>query len=180
MVARFECRRLGRDDLQRVAEIDRTEHIAVLLVQDGERLIERDGNWDATAWDPDGDGPHSVAAKVRELHGYLDIGGIALGAETDGCMVGIGVVVPRLRTGVAQLAFLHVSAPWRGTGVGSMLSAQLDQIAKSAGATQMVVSATPSGNTVTFYRHRGFTPMAYPLQELAEREPDDIHMQKFL
>lgn len=180
MAARFDLRRLSRDELVRVAEIDRTEHIDVLLVQHGERLVELEGSWNSTAWEREGDGPHSVAAKVRELHGYLDIGGIALGAEADGRMVGIGVVIPQLRPGLAQLAFLHVSAPWRGTGVGSVLSAQLDDIARAAGASEMVVSATPSRNTVTFYVNRGFVPMAQPLDELADLEPDDIHMHKRL
>jgi GNAT superfamily N-acetyltransferase len=175
-----DIRRLRSDELVRVAEIDRTEQIDVLLVQEGERLFEREGSWDSPAWENVGDGPHSVGAKVRELHGYLDNGGIALGAVVDGRMVGIGVVVPRLRPGVAQLAFLHVSAPWRGNGVGSTLSHQLDDLARVAGASEMVVSATPSRNTVSFYRGRGFVPMEHPLDELALLEPDDIHMHKSL
>jgi hypothetical protein len=44
----------------------------------------------------------------------------------------------------------------------------------------MVVSATPSENTVGFYRGRGFAPMAEPLAELLEREPEDVHMRKVL
>jgi GNAT superfamily N-acetyltransferase len=180
MAASLEIRRLRRAELGRVAEIDRTEHIEVLYVQDGDRFIEREGSWDSPAWDSDGHGEHSVGAKVRELNGYLDLGGIALGALVEGRVVGIGVVVPRFRPGLAQLAFLHVSAPWRGTGVGTSLSAQLDDLARHAGATEMVVSATPTENTVTFYRRRGFVPVARPLEELAELEPDDIHMHKAL
>jgi hypothetical protein len=42
----------------------------------------------------------------------------------------------------------------------------------------MVVSATPSLNTVRFYRRRGFEPMAEPLPELYELEPADVQMQK--
>jgi hypothetical protein len=44
----------------------------------------------------------------------------------------------------------------------------------------MVVSATPSENTVRFYLARGFLPMAEPLAELFELEPDDVHMRKVL
>ena len=44
----------------------------------------------------------------------------------------------------------------------------------------MVVSATPSANTVRFYMGRGFEPMGQPLAELVEREPDDVHMHKAL
>ena len=180
MTTSFDIHRLDRSDLPRVREIDRTEHIEVLYSQDKDCLIERKGSWDASPWDRDGDGEHSVAARVGELNGYLDRGGIALGALVDGRLVGIGVVIPRLRDDIAQLAFLHVSAPWRSTGVGSSLATWLDNLAREAGASGIVVSATPTRNTVAFYRHRGFTPMAYPLEELATLEPDDIHMFKRL
>lgn len=175
-----ELRRLGRNELARVAEIDRTERIEVLYAQDGERLVERHGSWEAPAWEPDGHGEHSVEAKVRELHGYVDLGGVAVGALVAGQLVGIGVVVPHLRPGIAQLAFLHVSAPWRGTGIGSSVSALLEDIARSAGDVEMVVSATPSGNTVRFYRGRGFVPTGEPVDELLELEPEDVHMRKAL
>ena len=42
----------------------------------------------------------------------------------------------------------------------------------------MVVSATPSENTVRFYLRRGYRPMAEPFPELFELEPDDIHLAK--
>jgi hypothetical protein len=44
----------------------------------------------------------------------------------------------------------------------------------------MVVSATPSANTVRFYKGRGFELMTQPLPELFEREPEDVHMRKVL
>jgi GNAT superfamily N-acetyltransferase len=171
---------LDRDDLWRVAEIDRTEHISVLYDQRGTELVARPGDWSSPPWDPDGDGDHSVAAMGRLLEHELDAGGVALGASVDGRLVGIGVVVPHLRPSIAQLAFLHVSAPWRATGIGSLLSAQLDEIARAGGATEMVVSATPSENTVRFYLARGFRPMAEPLVELFDLEPADVHMHKVL
>jgi GNAT superfamily N-acetyltransferase len=171
---------LGRTELSRVGEIDRAERINVLYDQHGTQLVARHGNWSASAWDPDGHGEHSVEAKVHELQCFVDSGGVALGAVAGGRLVGIGVVVPHLRPGVAQLAFLHVSAPWRATGIGSRLSAQLEQIARAAGDCDMVVSATPSENTVRFYLGNGFQPMADPLAELFELEPEDVHMRKTL
>ena len=44
----------------------------------------------------------------------------------------------------------------------------------------MVVSATPSVNTVQFYRGRGFAPTAEPLPELYALEPEDVHLSKRL
>ena len=171
---------MGRTELSRVAEIDRSERINVLYDQHGTQLAARHGTWNASPWDPDGHGEHSVAAQVHALQYHVDMGGIALGAFARGRLVGIAVVVPHLRPGIAQLAWLHVSAPSRAMGIGSRLSEQLEEIARTAGASEMVVSATPSENTVRFYLGRGFQPMADPLAELFELEPEDLHMRKIL
>jgi GNAT superfamily N-acetyltransferase len=175
-----ELRQLDRSELPRVGEIDRTERIDVLYDQHGTELVARHGRWSASPWDPDGHGGHSVAAQLHALEHYVDAGGIALGAFAGGQLVGIGVVVPHLRPTIAQLAYLHVSASFRATGIGRGLCAQLDQIASAAGDSEMVVSATPSGNTVRFYLGRGFQPMAEPLAELFELELEDVHLRKVL
>jgi GNAT superfamily N-acetyltransferase len=175
-----ELRQLRRDELQRVVEIDRREHIDVLLEQRGTQLVARHGSWSASAWDPDGDGDHSIGSQVRALGQYLDAGGVALGALCGDRLAGIGVVVPHLRPRIAQLAYLHVSAPFRARGIGSRLSERLEHIARTAGDAEMVVSATPSQNTVRFYLGRGFQPMAEPLVELFELEPEDVHLSKSL
>ena len=84
--------------------------------------------------------------------------------------------MPHIRPAIAQLAFLHVSQDLRAAGLGSRLSADLELVARRAGDTEIVVSATPSENTVRFYLGRGYRPMARPLPELLELEPDDVHM----
>jgi GNAT superfamily N-acetyltransferase len=178
--ARVELRPLARTELSRVGEIDRTERIDLVYEQRGTQLIERPGNWSATAWDPDGHGDHSIEAQRDALEHHVEAGGIALGAFSDGQLVGIGVVVPHLRPAIAQLAFLHVSEAFRAAGIGSRLSDELEQIARGAGDSEMVVSATPSENTVHFYLGRGYELAAQPLPELFELEPDDVHMRKVL
>jgi GNAT superfamily N-acetyltransferase len=175
-----ELRRLDRSELSRVAEIDRSELIDTLYEQHGTELVARHGSWHASAWDPDGEGAHSVGMQVRALERYVDAGGIAIGAFAGDRLVGIGVVLPDLRPGIAQLAFLHVSAPARATGIGSHLAVRLEGIARAAGDSEMVVSATPSENTVRFYLGRGFRPTAEPLPELHVLEPDDVHLHKAL
>ena len=66
----LDIRQLDVSELTRVREIDRSEHIDLLYAQDGERLIERKGSWESRPWDPEGEGEHSVSARVRELDGY--------------------------------------------------------------------------------------------------------------
>jgi GNAT superfamily N-acetyltransferase len=173
-----EIRDLAPSEFSRVGEIDRTERIDILFEQHGSELVAKAGNWSALAWDPDGDGEHSVRAQRQALQHYADAGGVARGAFSGEQLVGIGVLVPHIRPGIAQLAFLHVSRDFRAAGVGSRLSADLDLIARRAGDTEIVVSATPSENTVRFYMGRGYRPMAQPLPELLELEPEDVHMAK--
>ena len=175
-----DFRKLSRDELVRIAEIDRRERIEVLYAQRGTQLVERRGDWSASAWDTDGRGEHSVSAQVHALEHHVDTGGIPVGAFAEGRLIGLGVVVPHLRPGTAQLAYLHVSAPWSATGIGGRLCEQLDEIGRCARDTDMVVSATPSENTVRFYLGPGFRPMAEPLAELLEIEPEDVHMHKVL
>lgn len=176
----LEYRILARDELGQVADIDRTERIDVLLVQHGTRLEEQRGGFSARAWFADGDGEHSVAAQRRFCEEQLDVGGTAVGAFLGGRLVGIGVVRPALRPGIAQLAYLHVSNGARGRGIGVHLNDELERIARESGATSIVVSATPSANTVRFYLGRGYEPTADPLPELLEAEPEDVHMAKAL
>ncbi len=176
----MEIRPLETDELDRVGEIDRSEPIAALYVQDGVRLEVREGDRSAPGWDPEGEGEHSVAAQRRWLRHLAGRGAVGLGAFEAGRLVGIGVVVPQLRPGIAQLAYLHVTNGRRARGIGRRLSDDLEQVAREAGAVSIVVSATPSLNTVDFYRRRGYEPMAAPLPELFELEPDDVHMEKAL
>src|SRR5262245_51131621 len=173
-------RRLVAADFVRIGEIDRTEQIDTLYVQHGPRLEKRYGDWSARAWFTEGDGEYSVAHQIAECERHLAAGAIALGAFADERLVGIGLMTPHIRPGTAQLAFLHVSNEYRGRGIGGHLNDELERLAREHGDTTMVVSATPSLNTVRFYRRRGFEPTARPLPELYELEPEDVHMHKRL
>ncbi len=149
-------------------------------MQHGSQLRLVPGDRSAPAWDRHGTGEHSVAAQEEALGTWVAAGAEALGAFDGDRLVGIGVVLPHLRPEIAQLAYLHVSNGYRDRGIGGRLAEALERIARAAGDTSMVVSATPSLNTVRFYERRGFEPMAEPLAELLELEPEDVHMRKRL
>jgi GNAT superfamily N-acetyltransferase len=172
-------RRLALAELGRVAEIDRTERIRAGYLQHGDRLEEIAVDWDASPWRT-GNGEHSVAAQQAFCERHVRTGAVALGAFSGGRLVGIGVVTPHVGPGIAQLAYLQVGDGYRSRGIGARLMDELEGIARTAGDTEIVVSATPSKNTVRFYRGRGYEPTATPLPELLELEPEDVHMQKQL
>jgi ribosomal protein S18 acetylase RimI-like enzyme len=163
-------------DLPRIAEIDRSEVIRVgYVVRDG-TLRRIDVEWDSPDFVKEGDGPHSVASQVAFCRRHLEAGASALGAFDGERLVGIGVVTPEIRPRMAQLAYLHVSAPYRRTGIASEIAGRLLAIARERGATHVYVSSTPSQSAVGFYRRLGFEPTREPLPELYALEPDDIHM----
>ncbi|MGD8832645.1 MAG: GNAT family N-acetyltransferase [Pseudomonadales bacterium] len=175
-----EIRVLARKDLRRVGEIDRTERIDVLFEQRGTELVAHQGRWDAAGWDPEGHGEHSVEAQRQALLHYDEAGGVSRGVFSNGRLVAIGVVVPHIRPGIARLAYLHVSRAFRSAGIGGRLCASLEDIARCTAHNEIVVTATPSENTVRFYLRRGYLPMEQPLPELFELEPDDVHMAKLI
>ena len=179
-MAEIEYRRLEPWELGRVSEIDRSETIDAVYVQRGSRLELRHGDFSSPPWDPVGEGEYSVSAVREALAGWSERGAVALGTFDGDRLVGIGLVLPHLRPGVAQLAFLYVSSSHRGRGLGGRLADELERIACHAGDHSLVVSATRSRNTVRFYRQRGFEPMDEPLAELYELEPEDVHMEKSL
>jgi GNAT superfamily N-acetyltransferase len=172
--------RLEAAELGRIGEVDRTERIDALYVQHGTRLELVPGELSVPRWSADGAGEHSVAAQHAALERLVEAGAIVQGAFDGDRLVGIGVLLPHLRPGISQLAYLHVSDGHRGLGVGGHLADELERIAREAGDTSIVVSATPSLNTVRFYERRGFEPMAEPLPELYELEPEDVHMLRAL
>lgn len=178
--ARFISRPIERADLARLGDIDRSERIELIYMQRETKLVEVVGDFSAPPWQDEGHGPHSIAHQREECERYVAAGGVAVGAFDGDRLAGIGIVVPDVRPGIAQLAYLHVGNGYRGRGIGMQLTAELEQIARKASNTTMVVSATPSENTVRFYRRRGYEPTAEPLPELFELEPDDVHMAKRL
>jgi GNAT superfamily N-acetyltransferase len=164
----------------RLAEIDRTEPITRGYLQHGDRLEEIEVEWSAPPWFSDDDGEHSIRYQRTFCERHLAAGGTALGCFQGERLVGIGIVTPHIRPGIAQLAYLQVSHGYRGRGIGSRLVAWMEWLAREAGDTQMVVSATPSKRTVDFYRGCGFDPTAEPLPELYALEPEDVHLSKAL
>jgi len=76
----------------------------------------------------------------------------------------------------AWFAFLHVSRSYRRRGVASALWAAGVEVAASADAISMYVSATPSGSAVGFYASRGCRLAENPHPALFAEEPEDIHL----
>jgi GNAT superfamily N-acetyltransferase len=163
-------------ELERIAEIDRSEHITRQYSYRGGVLESREVDIRATPWDPTGAGEHSVQANLAAWRPILERGGTLLGAFEADVLAGVAIYRPRISEDMGDLAVLHVSRTYRRRGVGSLLTEEVARLARADGARRLYVSATPTAATVDFYRSHGFAPTDEPDQALFALEPADIHM----
>ena len=167
-------------EAQRIREIDRSEEIRIgYMVQSGQ-LCKIDVDWDTPSFFLEGDGEHTVSHLVEFCLDHLRAGGRIRGAFHGEKLVGVGVIHPNIRRGMAQLALLHVCNGFRRNGIGSHLTREMINEAKAFGADRVYVSAMPSGSAVGFYLSHGFELVDEVIPELFTLEPEDIHMLKML
>lgn len=155
--------------------IDRRELIERIIYHEGGQLVPREERHDMVGWPP-GE-PENATPKLREcfarggwFHGEFDGEQLAAAAVLDSKFLGRG-------GRQLQLSFLHVGHGHRGRGLGRKLFELAKEQARQRGASHLYVSATPSENTVAFYRSLG-CELAQELDpELFEMEPLDIHFE---
>lgn len=167
-------RRLTRDEIPQVWNIDRTELIENLYTLENNQLILSAQRFDMKGW-PEGEAAHYTPilleseARGAPFWGIFEHGKLIAAASVDPQWRGIN-------GDLLQLAFLHVSYQQRGQGLGQLLFQQAVEYAKAQGAAGLYISSTPSENSVNFYRHRGCVLCSSPDAELYQREPEDIHL----
>ncbi len=171
---------LPATDIERLAEIDRSEHIDLTYSIGEGQLVATEADIDVPNWFQHGGGGHSLEDTKKFCLAHMKAGADAIGAF-DGCgMIGIGIIRYEIRPKVAQLAFLHVSRAQRRSGIATLITKRMEDASIKAGAYRIYVSAAPSRSAVNFYRSLGFAPTDDLIPELMELEPDDIHMTKDL
>jgi predicted N-acetyltransferase YhbS len=168
-------RTLLRDEIETIWTIDRSEVIDnVYYLQDGE-LILKPEHYDVRGWPPG-----EAERYTPLLYACFDRGGIFCGAFEGPQLIGVAVVDTKHigpNHDLLQLKFLHVSHAYRRRGVGLRLFEQAKAIASEHSARGLYISATPSENTINFYRSRGCVVTPTPEDELFALEPDDIHLE---
>jgi ribosomal protein S18 acetylase RimI-like enzyme len=173
-------RHMAPEELARIGEIDRSEHVTREYAYRSGALEARAVDVRVPSWSPTGAHEHSVTSRIEAWRPILAEGGTLVGAFEAGALVGFAIYRPRLAADVANLAVLHVSRGHRRRGVASRLTDEVARLARADGARRLYVSATPSGPTVDFYRSHGFAPTDEPDASLFALEPDDIHMLREL
>lgn len=167
-------RLLQRNELPAIWTIDRSEFIERIFVLEGGELMPRELNILVPGWpagQPEREAPQFLAA--------FDEGAWFLGAWDGPVLAGVAILDTKpvaSQASALQLKFLHVSRPYRGTGVGVELFERARREAGVRGARTMYISATESEHTVRFYLARGCRVNPAPDPELFALEPEDIHL----
>ncbi|HEY3284333.1 MAG TPA: GNAT family N-acetyltransferase [Armatimonadota bacterium] len=171
-------RQMDPEELRRLEEIDRTEHIETTYSMVDGVLTATHEPVDCPAWPADG-GPGSWQERAQRW-GEEARGGVILGAFDGDRLAGFAILRYRLTETMAQLSVLHISRQYRRQGVGTHLVTEVFRLARESGATSIYVSGAPTESAIGFYQSHGFQPTPTPHPELLALEPDDIHMVRTL
>jgi ribosomal protein S18 acetylase RimI-like enzyme len=173
-------RRMQNSEIERIAEIDRSEHVTKAYVYKDGSLEPKEVDWQIPQWSMEGDHDHTIQAIIDASRLALDRGGVLMGAFNIDLLVGFAIYLPNLSKDTAQLAMLHISNGYRRQGTGSLFTNEVTELANADGAKKLYVSSSPSVSTVHFYMKHGFELAQEVNPELYELEPEDIHMTKIL
>jgi predicted N-acetyltransferase YhbS len=168
------ARELLRTEVEQVWSIDRREVINNIYYLENGSLKLRPEYYDMRGW-PTGE----ADLYTPLLYECFDRGGWFYGLFDDKRLIGIAILDSQYigrEKDQLQLKFLHISRDYRKNGYGRQLFELSKTKARSMGARQVYISATPSENTVNFYLQLGAVLADEADPELLALEPGDIHM----
>jgi predicted N-acetyltransferase YhbS len=168
-------RELDREEIEQVWRIDRSEAIERVYYFENGALVCKPEHYAVRGWPP------GEAEKYTPLLAdCFERGGWFYGLFEDGALVGAAILDSK-RIGqnkdALQLKFLHVSRAYRNKGLGRHLFDLAKVKASEKGARRLYISATPSENTIDFYRRLGCMLARELDPELYALEPEDIHLE---
>jgi GNAT superfamily N-acetyltransferase len=168
------ARTLTGGEISLLWKIDRRERIdRIYVIRDGILGLEP-APFDVPGWPPG-----EEERETPRLNACHDRGGQFVGVFERDEIVGAAVVDAKPigpNRDHLQLKLLYVGRDHRGRGIGDFLFDGARAIARARGANYLYVSATPTENTVDFYRRRGCVLAVAPDPELLALEPEDIHL----
>ncbi len=167
-------RRIAREEIEKVWAIDRSEVVENLYRLENGALLLEPRRFDIHGWPP-GEAEKYTPLLVE----CFDRGGWFHGLFDEERMIGAAVLEAKFigrQKDRLQLKFLHVGKAHRRRGLGKQLFELAKAEARERGAKRLYVSATPSENTIDFYRRLGCVVAAELDPELYALEPEDIHL----
>lgn len=171
-------RTMTQDQVNKLKEIDRSEHIDLIYKMQNGNLMEIGANHECPNWNVE------MIEELQERYLFeLSHGGMAIGAFDGDMLIAFGVLAHKFRGAnqdQLQVDLMYVSRNYRRQGVGTQILNQLADEARSRGAKYLYISSTETRSAVSFYRNNGSRLTDGIDQELFTKEPEDIHMIKEL
>ncbi|BFH13837.1 GNAT family N-acetyltransferase [Paenibacillus melissococcoides] len=170
----ISIREMQLEEYRKIKEIDRSEQINLIYVNQGDSIVEQPAGHECPTWNP---------AELKELEERFQYevkhGGLAIGAFDGDKLAGFGVLAHQFRgpdNDRLQVDLMYVSRPYRRQGIGTRIIQLLSEEAKSRGAEYLYISSTETESAVQFYQSCGSKLTQEKDPELFEKEPHDIHM----
>nr|WP_246363910.1 GNAT family N-acetyltransferase [Halobacillus locisalis] len=114
---------------------------------------------------------------VEHFSKVIENGGSVVVAEIDYKVIGFSVIEADSFDEYRELSYIHVSAPYRGMGVGKELMDETKKQAIILGEEKLYIGAHPSIDTQAFYKRAGCVPAEKINQSIYEREPRDVQLE---
>ncbi len=168
-------KKLNKEEVDLIRKIDRSETIkGVYTYKAGEIHLE-DVHQENSGFPEE-----EIQKIVHSVTHLLKEEGKLYGAFSNDEFLGMAALgvtpVGKLRDKL-PLEILYTTKESRGRGVGSSLMEAVIDDVKELGFNKLYISATPTINTVNFYRSKGAVITQDPDPILLEKEADDIHLE---
>lgn len=167
-------RKLGLDDIDHLAHIDRSEKIERVCRLDNGQEIWTESGYECPSWNE-----QQLQEFQLRFRSELEHGGSAVGGYDGDRLAGFGLLGHRLlgpKLDTLPIDLMYVSRPYRRRGMGTRLMQLLSREAAARGAKSLYISSTESSSAVGFYRSLGSENTAEPDPDMLAKEPLDIHM----
>ncbi len=82
--------RMKAADLNRISELERSEHVTLAYAVSDGKLTQLEVDWDVLSWYVDGD--HNLSEQIAFCRSHLDQGGVMLGAFKNDLIVGAAII----------------------------------------------------------------------------------------
>ncbi|RJG23631.1 GNAT family N-acetyltransferase [Paenibacillus thiaminolyticus] len=170
----IRIRKMELEEYRKIKEIDRSEQINLIYVNQGDSIVEQPAGHECPTWN------QAELKELEERFQYeLKHGGLAIGAFDGEKLAGFGVLAHRLRgpdNDRIQVDLMYVSRAYRRQGIGSRIIQLLSDEARHRGAKYLYISSTETESAVQFYHSCGSKLTRDKDPDLFEKEPHDIHM----
>ncbi len=127
--------------------------------------------------------PENYSFLVKCLRHTIDSGGTVWSAWDDERLIGFASIESMRRGSrkqYLQLSSIHVSAEYRGRGIGQILFRAIVETAREMNAQKLYISAHSSEETQSFYRAMGCTNAEETMADLVAEEPFDCQLEYVL